>query len=375
MTASASEVETAPPGNVEPRRAVRTLPIRVDPLSEESLDSWLEALASRTDATWGEILRALGVFGVRGNTASYWAQRATVSLTPGLVGTISHCTGVEPHRLREMTLQPWINDMNWQRPCVAAMRLTGSRFCPRCLEERGGRWRVWWRLRWAFACPTHECLLAEACSTCGAPQRTTPARFNDVPNLGLCSRTVTGSGEARRCNEPLSSVPAIRLDTDPVVLVQQELLCVLRAGHASGGIYGSALVPSTMFMRDLRSLGAWMLRYGQAHEVAARMSDPLWEQFALRATKRTLQSLNTSGGARITCSSPATDAAIACMALPVLQAPDMATAAGRLQWLTSSMRRRGLSPSKHRTCWRRGNSPPLDALRQAVLSSHSSKGN
>ena len=56
-----------------------------DPLPEESLDSWLEALACRTDATWGEILRAVGIFGMQGNSASYWATRATVSLTPGQV--------------------------------------------------------------------------------------------------------------------------------------------------------------------------------------------------------------------------------------------------------------------------------------------------
>ena len=83
-------------GGAEPRRAVRTLPVRVKPLSEESLDSWLEALAARTDATWGQILRAVGIFGMQGNAASYWAARANVSLTPGQVDTISYCTGVEP---------------------------------------------------------------------------------------------------------------------------------------------------------------------------------------------------------------------------------------------------------------------------------------
>ena len=36
----------------------------------------------------------LGVFGMQGNAASYWAGRANVSLTPGQVDTISYCTGV-----------------------------------------------------------------------------------------------------------------------------------------------------------------------------------------------------------------------------------------------------------------------------------------
>ena len=74
MVAEVSPRDAVPRGGVEPRRAVRTLPIRVKPLPEESLDSWLEALAGRTDATWGEILHAVGIFGRQGNTASYWAD-------------------------------------------------------------------------------------------------------------------------------------------------------------------------------------------------------------------------------------------------------------------------------------------------------------
>jgi TniQ len=362
------------PGIAEHRHAVRTLPIRVDPLPEESLDSWLEALACRSDATWGEILLATGFFVMRGNSASYWATRANVSLTPEQVDTLSYCTGVEPRRLKAMTLQPWIKDASSRRPSVAALRVTGSRFCPTCLEERGGRWRVWWRLRWAFACPTHGCLLAQACSVCGGPQRTAPPRASDVPKLGSCTRRVIRSGETRRCNEPLSNVPAVHLDSDSAVVVQRELLRVLRAGRTLGGIYASSPVASTVFMRDLQTLGSWMLRYGQAHDVASRISNLPWEQFVLRVKKQVPPPLVTSGGARVTCSSPAANAAIACLALPVLQAPDTETAAQRLQWLTSSMRRRGLSPSEHRACWRRGNSPPLDALLRAVLSSHSSYG-
>src|SRR5271155_5973843 len=98
MAARTSAEKAGLRGGVKLQHAVRTLPIRVKPLPEESLDSWLEALASRTDATWGEILRALGIFGMQGNTASYWATRANVSLTPGQVDTISYCTGVEPCR-------------------------------------------------------------------------------------------------------------------------------------------------------------------------------------------------------------------------------------------------------------------------------------
>lgn len=374
MAARAGAKKAGLRGGVEFQHAVRTLPIRISPLPEESLDSWLEALASRADVTWGEILAAVGVCGMHGNSASYLATRATVSVTLGQLRTISHCTDVEPRRLRAMTLQPWIKDISWQRPSVAAMRVTGSRFCPICLGERGGRWRVWWRLRWAFACPRHRCLLADACSVCGGPQRTTPPRFNDVPTLGLCARRVTRSGETRRCNALLSDVPAIHLGNGPALVVQHELLRVLRAGHAADGIYASSPVPSTTFTRDLRTLGEWMLRYGQDRDVAVRISDLLWEQFRLQARTDVMRPLVTSGGARMTCLSPAADAALACIAMPVLQSTDTETAAQRMQWLTSSIRRRGFSLAEARTFWRRGNSPSLDAIRRAVLSPTRSDG-
>lgn len=40
---------------------VRTLPIRLDPLPEGSLDSWLEALARRRATAWGDTLSAVGL--------------------------------------------------------------------------------------------------------------------------------------------------------------------------------------------------------------------------------------------------------------------------------------------------------------------------
>src|SRR4029077_3158541 len=49
-----------------------------------------------------------------------------------------------------------------------------ARFCLTCLSETGGRWQLWWRLRWAFACPNHQCLLADTCPRCDRWQRIGP---------------------------------------------------------------------------------------------------------------------------------------------------------------------------------------------------------
>jgi hypothetical protein len=40
---------------------VRTLPIRVDPIDGEAIDSWLEATARRTHTAFGDLLTAVGL--------------------------------------------------------------------------------------------------------------------------------------------------------------------------------------------------------------------------------------------------------------------------------------------------------------------------
>ena len=39
----------------------RTLPLRVEPLPGEAIDSWLECVARRSNVTWGELRVALGM--------------------------------------------------------------------------------------------------------------------------------------------------------------------------------------------------------------------------------------------------------------------------------------------------------------------------
>ena len=50
-------------------------------------------------------------------------------------------------------------------------RASGSRYCPQCLVESGGRWQLAWRLGWSFACLKHACLLADVCPKCAGVPR------------------------------------------------------------------------------------------------------------------------------------------------------------------------------------------------------------
>ena len=146
--------------------AVRTLPIRVGPVTGEALDSWLEGLAHRTHSPFGDLLSAVGLDPCRGKGPSSWIVQLTDEEAEG----IGLATGVAVEVLESMTLAHYserglrIKDgtsglsraFPWGRTC-------GSRFCPSCLKETEGRWQLSWRLGWAFACTKHCCLLADAC--------------------------------------------------------------------------------------------------------------------------------------------------------------------------------------------------------------------
>lgn len=47
------------------------------------------------------------------------------------------------------------------------VHFVGSNFCPHCLVETGGAWKLAWKLAWSFACTAHHCLLVDVCPSCG----------------------------------------------------------------------------------------------------------------------------------------------------------------------------------------------------------------
>jgi hypothetical protein len=61
--------------------AVRTLPIRTQPIETEALDSWLEATSHRLSSTWDDFTEAVGL------------RRRGPHLTPAEAAAISAATG------------------------------------------------------------------------------------------------------------------------------------------------------------------------------------------------------------------------------------------------------------------------------------------
>src|SRR6478672_2412639 len=81
--------------------AVRTLPIHLEPVDGEALDSWLEALCRQMGCTWGDFAGAVGLPPPpRGIRTPTWPIR----LTPTEARTLHAPTGTPIPTLHSRTL-------------------------------------------------------------------------------------------------------------------------------------------------------------------------------------------------------------------------------------------------------------------------------
>ena len=358
-------------GAVEPRRA-RSLPIRLEPLPEEGLDSWLEALASRSASAWADLSRAVGLadFAAQAGRGSgrspFWLE-----LTTRHILTVSDATGVEPSIVTSMTLAARLS-----LPAGAAfphsMRLPGSRFCPVCLAERDGRWRSWWRLRWAFACPTHACLLVDVCPECGRGQRLRAQPGDLVPRLGWCTNSAPSGGRRpARCQGRLADATVRHLGLNhPAVQHQRQILDVLTRGSHSRNVYAVSPVPPHDFLRDLTALGQRMLRYGPLPKLCSRIPGELRDDLQRALSQRSARGVAAPSWMLTAHSSVAVVAAAACLAAPVLFSVSPAAAGQRLGWFVTAMRNSGLAVTASNVGWGNNVSDALVGAQLSALATH-----
>lgn len=216
---------------------LRELPIRVPIINGESLHSWIETLAARYRMTVRELLPALGIPAPRTpyglilgvDTQALRSLEWQAGLLVGRLDDamldrfaaldLAGTPGRAPHR-------------GWQ---TLWAKSSGSRFCPRCLAENGGRWSLSWYLNWTFACMHHNVLMATRCSACGRLPRSGENRFDHLIDGRLCCHYELGSQPVRRpdrrmprCGDPLTEQPVQELDSaHPVIACQRWINGVL----------------------------------------------------------------------------------------------------------------------------------------------------
>ncbi|MET9989908.1 TniQ family protein [Streptomyces mutabilis] len=253
---------------------LRSLPITVLPLPGEALDSWFEAIAYRLRTPLSEVLPALGlarrveVGDCRRDIPARWA----ILLRDHEAVGISHATGVNVEALHAMTLAHFDGRaLKIKRETRQVSRWhhwgrqAGSRFCPDCLAETKGRWKLSWRLGWMFACLDHNRLLADACPQCGQVPWRRLHQQRYVPEPGKCAAPAQPGDHGRshqRCGHPLSQTISRELEPTHTLLTAQKLLTET-AEHDSArfGIYASASRSFSALeaLADLRALSSRLL--------------------------------------------------------------------------------------------------------------------
>ena len=259
--------------------AARSLPLRLQPLSGEALDSWLESLAHRHHTRWSDMLAAVGL---QQNLLRRDDANWLVKLTESELDTVAITTGVHPVGLQSMTLSRFAGALDVDqttrhvtRSSPAGWRaVSRSRFCPRCLALTGGRWQLAWRLGWYFACLDHRCLLVEACPRCGKPQRLQVHPGGLIPDPGRCANAAqltAGRGTAR-CGGDLTTAAVHIFPRGHAAFRAQETINALLAGDtADFGVYANDPRPAGAALNDITALAGLALAYPDRAELHKRL--------------------------------------------------------------------------------------------------------
>jgi len=357
--------------------AIRSLPIRLQPSAGEALDSWLEALAYRNSTAFADLLTAVGLKPFNGTATTGWI----VELTAHESATISAATAVDPDRLAEMTLAHYAGRavridkqsraVNKAYPWGGAR---GSRFCPACLKETGGRWKLSWRLGWTFACLEHHCLLADACPDCGAVQRRRTHVGELIPQVAGCAHpadTATGRSPVR-CGADLTTAAVDVFDAEhPAIAAQRTICALLDTEMVTTGVYRIMSQQRFNVLCDIRAVAGRALAYGTPQDFQTLIPADL-----LAAHYRAERHEPWRKGIALTQAKPglaaparaATAAVGVVVALDALQRGEVDAAGKALRWLVTTSRGKGLNVTATNIGWGKNTTTVLTGVQLTALS-------
>lgn len=203
---------------------VRRLPIRVKPMPGEALSSWLDRYCERLRVSRGDFYKAAGL--VVGPKA---ATDFAICLQGEQAANLSIATGIPVEQLHAMTLARYEGRclfLTQERNGVDIQRLwarwNGWRYCPECLAEHPGTWKLSWRLTWVYACTRHSSLLRDTCPDCGKVRGINAFRWIDVPKSNICRLHLVGQDRGVDCEYELSRATPMSLPVDSPLLAAQK---------------------------------------------------------------------------------------------------------------------------------------------------------
>lgn len=256
------------------------LPVRIEPSLDESFSSYLDRLAWRLGVPLTALLESAGLteviqtrfrqYGVTLDRASRDAFAHTAWLDPETVDglLLSRYDGIaldlaalstRPAFLRGLPKRRWVYTR-------------GSLFCPACLEEREGAWKLSWRFPWSYACVEHALLLVDRCPRCGLFPESTggvrPSLSGSIRTPGVCSNRikVAASDRVVTCEARLARARTKSLSSWPDLLSVQASISANLVDSTARSILG---VPRSAleYFDGLQSLCSFLLAFAEPQDL------------------------------------------------------------------------------------------------------------
>ena len=249
---------------------MRTLPLLVAPVDDETLLSFCRRLAAHNEGCLANVLKACGLGGE--GTKLRCVPHMAVVLDAGVVAELAEAAGITSERAERLLFACYRGALDAAScPRVGGLPLmrwtrrqgllgVGSRVCPHCVGDDGA-FRLAWRFAWSFACPEHGVLLEARCPGCRRPYSYDgshrPVLSSLVPVLSACgNQPPRGQGNigrnCRPCGHPFSDL-AGRAATARVACAQRRVRAVLRGEPAT--VHGEG-VSAREWRNELTSLVA-----------------------------------------------------------------------------------------------------------------------
>jgi hypothetical protein len=205
----------------------RRFPILVRPVGGETLLSWLDRYCLELSTSRKDLYEGIGLRPL----SSKQSRDHSLRVSKDQAAHISAATGIPYDAIQQLTLARYEGRVLFFSETREAVdshilwaRGSGSRWCPTCLREAPGLWKVAWRLSWSFACTGHQLLLSDDCRGCGLVPGIRP-RLGEVPVPNLCGNAVKGSnGKAGACRADLSQAPLVHLPPESNLFATQAWL-------------------------------------------------------------------------------------------------------------------------------------------------------
>lgn len=259
---------------------MRTLPLRLSPLEEESLSGYVARYAHTFAFAPGDVVRALGL--CSGSVSVKATGRYALALSHEQLQRASLASGIEIETIERMLLARFAGRaFPYHEPDSLAttagtafqreVRILRSRYCPGCLREHG-TWLIRWQLAWSVVCVRHRSVMLHRCTECGAVPRI-PMREGwpkdeqgQLRDPSRCFARPTRHGPLCRASFAAAGAP----QAEPALIDAQRRIDTVLDGEHQPALAGERLEPHA-YLCDLLALTSLLRRCREQPAPAGRL--------------------------------------------------------------------------------------------------------